>query len=68
MKFGWKNSTSKSDESFGIDIIGELSKILSEQIAKEIDKEILNTILNMPGSFKSNLRRVKGKISKKYES
>lgn len=38
----YSNKTAdRLSESYGIDVVDELSKLLSDQIAREIDKEIL---------------------------
>lgn len=48
-----------SVSSYGVDIEDELTKILSESIAKEIDKEILRSL----GIFERPIRR-KNSINK----
>lgn len=43
-------------KEYGIDIVDELSAILSEELAKQIDKEILQGISNLG---KNNIRKRK---------
>jgi hypothetical protein len=47
---------SKVSEDYGIDIVDQLSAMLSEELAREIDKEILQGISNLG---KNNIRKRK---------
>lgn len=47
-------------KQYGIDIVGQMEKMLSDEIAKSIDKEIINNIFNMANN---KAYRRKDKIS-----
>lgn len=59
-------SNSEADrlsENYGLDVVDELTKILSEQLAKEIDKEILKGL-----GLEARNKRRKNSIDKIFKS
>jgi hypothetical protein len=59
-------SNSEADrlsEHYGLDVVDELTKILSEQLAKEIDKDILKGL-----GLESRNKRRKNSIDKIFRS
>lgn len=62
-KYKVKGLDSKNNIPNGRDIESELTKILSEQVAREIDREILNSL----GVFVRPVRR-KNSINKIYKN
>ena len=60
----YSNETAdRLSEHYGLDVADELSKMLSEQIAKEIDREVLKSM----GIYARNVRRMNS-INKIFKS
>ncbi len=60
----YSNETAdRLSEHYGLDVADELSKMLSEQIAKEIDREVLKSM----GIYARNIRRMNS-INKIFKS
>lgn len=60
----YSNETAdRLSEHYGTDVVDELSKMLSEQIAKEIDREVLKSM----GIYARNVRRMNS-INKIFKS
>jgi hypothetical protein len=60
----YSNETAdRLSEHYGLDVADELSKMLSEQIAKEIDREVLKSM----GIYGRNVRRMNS-INKIFKS
>jgi hypothetical protein len=57
------NQIKTSVEHYGLDVAAELTKILSEQLAKEIDKDILKGL-----GLESRNKRRKNSIDKIFRS
>jgi hypothetical protein len=60
----YSNETAdRLSENYGLDVADELTKILSEQLAKEIDKEILKGL-----GLEARNKRRKNSIDKIFKS
>jgi hypothetical protein len=49
----------KLSSQYGLDLVDEMSKILSEQLAKEMDKDILRSLGIEPDRNKRRIKKIK---------